>query len=71
MVLRNRLRELRYSHGDVSQTQLAKDLSVSRQTINSLENGRYYPSILLALQIAHHFGVPVEQVFWMEADDEN
>lgn len=69
MTVRNRLRELRYLNGDISQTRLAKELHVSRQTINALENGRYLPSIGLALQLARHFGTPVERIFWLEEEE--
>ena len=49
--MKNRLKELREAHG-ISQEELASVLEVSRQTIGSLENGRYNPSILLAFRIA-------------------
>ena len=52
-ILKNRLEEIRNERG-INQEVLAKDLSVSRQTISSLENGRYNPSIILAFKIACH-----------------
>lgn len=58
----NRLAELRGEKG-ISQEELAKALEVSRQTIGSLENGRYNPSILLAYKIANYFGKTIEEIF--------
>ena len=52
----------------MSQEDLAKALSVSRQTISSLENGRYNPSILLAFKIAKYFSMPIEEIFIYEED---
>ena len=60
--MKNRLEELRKQRG-IRQEELAAALEVSRQTIGSLENGRYNPSILLAFKIARYFGLPVEQIF--------
>ena len=54
--MKNRLEELRKARG-LKQEELAAALEVSRQTIGSLENGRYNPSILLAFQIARYFGM--------------
>ena len=58
----NRVRELRATH-DLSQSQLGDALGVSRQTINAIENGRYLPSLPLAIAIARYFGSTVEQIF--------
>lgn len=60
--MKNRLEELRKMRG-ITQEELADALSVSRQTIGSLENGRYNPSILLAFKLAHYFGVTIEEIF--------
>ena len=60
--MKNRLEELRKARG-LKQEELAAALAVSRQTIGSLENGRYNPSILLAFRIARFFGVRVEDIF--------
>jgi putative transcriptional regulator len=57
-----RVRELRAAH-DLSQGQLGDALGVSRQTINAIENGRYLPSLPLAIAIARYFGSTVEQIF--------
>ncbi|MGD6778503.1 helix-turn-helix transcriptional regulator [Sutcliffiella horikoshii] len=53
---------------DISQNQLAKDLSVSRQTIISIENGRNNPSLVLAFKIAKKFNCSIETVFHYEDD---
>jgi putative transcriptional regulator len=65
--LKNRLEEIRKSHG-LRQEELADILSVSRQTIGSLENGRYNPSILLAFKISRLFEMPIEEIFIYEED---
>ncbi len=69
--MKNRLEELRKLHA-ITQEELADALAVSRQTIGSLENVRYNPSILLAFKIANYFHVTIEEVFMNpeEADDE-
>ena len=56
--MENRLEELRKQHG-ITQEELADILSVSRQTIGSLENGRYNPSILLAFKLANYFHLKI------------
>ncbi len=53
----------------ISQQQLADAVGVSRQTINSIEKGRFVPSTVLALKIAHHFGKAVDDVFTLEEGD--
>ena len=65
--MKNRLRELREARG-ISQEELASVLEVSRQTIGSLENGRYNPSILLAFKIAKYFNLTIEDIFLYEED---
>lgn len=60
--MRNRLEEIRKQRG-IRQEDLAAALEVSRQTIGSLENGRYNPSILLAFKIADYFGMRIEDIF--------
>ena len=60
--MENRLEEIRKARG-IKQEDLATELGVSRQTISSLEKGRYNPSILLALKIARHFDLSIEDVF--------
>lgn len=61
-VVKNRVRDLREAKG-LSQGELAQDLGVSRQTINSIEVGRYTPSLPLALTLARYFGLRVEEMF--------
>ncbi len=66
--MKNRIEEIRKERG-ILQEQLAKDLGVSRQTISSLERGRYNPSIFLAHNIAVYFGMTIEEVFIFEEED--
>lgn len=66
--MKNRLEELRRQRG-IRQEELAETLEVSRQTISSLENGRYNPSITLAIRIARYFGMSVEDIFIYEEED--
>ena len=66
--MNNRLEELRKERG-VTQEELAAALEVSRQTISSLEKGRYNPSIQLAFKIARYFGLRIEDIFIYEEDD--
>lgn len=65
--MKNRLEALRKQCG-INQEQLADALEVSRQTIGSLENGRYNPSILLAFKISRYFGLPIEEIFIYEEE---
>lgn len=65
--MKNRLEEIRKEHG-IKQDELANALKVSRQTIGSLENGRYNPSILLAFKIARYFSMQIEDIFLYEED---
>jgi putative transcriptional regulator len=60
--MRNRIRELRAERG-LTQADLGDELNVSRQTINSIEVGRYTPSLPLALALARFFKKPVEEIF--------
>ena len=66
-VVKNRLEELRKQRG-IKQEDLATALEVSRQTIGSLENGRYNPSIMLAFKIARYFHMTIEEIFIYEED---
>lgn len=61
--VQNRIRRLRFDHGEMTQQDLADRVEVTRQTIIALEAGAYAPSLLLAFKIAAVFGVPVEGVF--------
>ncbi len=68
--MKNRLEELRKERG-IRQEELAASLEVSRQTIGSLENGRYNPSILLAFKIARYFGLAIEDIFIYEEESKD
>ncbi|HEX8468887.1 MAG TPA: helix-turn-helix transcriptional regulator [Allosphingosinicella sp.] len=63
--LGNRLRELR-AERDLTQAALAERVGVSRKTVNTIENGIFVPSALLALKLARALGRPVEEVFFLE-----
>lgn len=62
LALHNRIAELRASRG-LSQQQLADAIGVSRKTISTVETSRFTPSVVIALQMARYFDVPVEQIF--------
>ncbi|MBR2889327.1 MAG: helix-turn-helix transcriptional regulator [Oscillospiraceae bacterium] len=66
--MKNRIEAIRKERG-ILQEDFAKSLGVSRQTISSLENGRYNPSILLAHKIARFFGMTIEEVFIFEEEE--
>lgn len=65
--MKNRIEQLRGAKG-IRQEELARALGVSRQTISSLENGRYNPSITLAHKVAVFFGLTIEDVFIFEEE---
>ena len=67
--MKNRIEEIRKENG-IRQEDFAKSLGVSRQTISSLERGRYNPSIFLAYKIARYFGLTIEEVFIFEEEEE-
>ena len=66
--MKNRIEATRKQRG-ILQDEFAKSMGVSRQTISSLENGRYNPSIMLAYKIAKYFGLTIEEVFIFEEED--
>lgn len=68
-MLKNRIRELRARH-HLTQSELARLIGVTRQTIGFMEKGDYAPSVVLALKIARVFQIPVEEIFWLELTDE-
>lgn len=68
--VKNKLRLLRKIN-DLTQEQLGEVLGVTRHTILAIENGRYEPSIALALRIASHFKLPLEEIFWLEPGKED
>jgi len=65
--MKNRIEEIRKMRG-IRQEELAKMLGVSRQTVSSLETGRYNPSISLAFKVARCFGMTIEEVFIYEEE---
>lgn len=65
--MKNKLEQIRKDRG-ITQEELANILEVSRQTVNSLENGRYNPSIVLAFKIAKFFCLQIEEIFIYEEE---
>lgn len=65
--MKNRISELRKA-GKVTQEELAESVNVTRQTIISIENGRYNASLILAHKIAQYFGLSIEEVFIFEEE---
>ena len=65
--MKNNLEKIRKEKG-ISQEELARALEVSRQTIGSLENGRYNPSIILAFKISKYFNMSIEEIFIYEEE---
>ena len=65
--MKNKLEEIRKQRG-IKQEELADAMGVSRQTISSLENGRYNPSVILAIKLARYFGMNVEDIFIYEEE---
>lgn len=66
--MKNKLEQIRTAN-NIKQEDFAKAMGVSRQTISSLENGRYNPSIMLAYKIAKFFGLKIEDVFCFEEEN--
>ena len=61
--LSNRIRELRFHHGEMSQAELGAQIGLTRQTVAAIEAGKYSPSLEAAFRMAQVFGVPLEAVF--------
>lgn len=59
----NRIRALRFAHGEMTQAHLAERVGVTRQTLNAIEQGKYSPSLEVAFLIARVFGRPLDEVF--------
>ncbi|WP_294730105.1 helix-turn-helix transcriptional regulator [uncultured Faecalibaculum sp.] len=68
--MKNRVEELRKEAG-MSQEQFARALRVSRQTVSSIETGKYNPSLELAFAISRFFGKPIEEIFMYERGAEH
>ena len=66
--MKNRIKVYRAMH-DMTQEELAEKIRVTRKTINSIERGKYNPSIEVAFKIAMIFGVPVEKIFYFDEED--
>lgn len=62
-MITNRIKDLRYAHGQMTQQALAEQIGVTRQTVNAIEGDKYSPSLEVAFRIAAVFGVPLEDVF--------
>ena len=70
MALANVIRRYRFECGEMTQKELARHISVSRQTINAIEGNKYSPSLEVAFRIANVFGTSIEDVFFYEPDIE-
>ena len=66
--MKNNLR-IQRANMNITQEDLAERIQVSRQTINTIESGKYVPSTVLALKMARVFGVPVSEIFSLEEGD--
>jgi putative transcriptional regulator len=62
-MIRNEIRRLRFEHGEMTQQTLADKIGVTRQTVNAIEQGKYFPSLEAAFKIAAVFDQPLENVF--------
>jgi putative transcriptional regulator len=67
-IISNEIRRLRFEHGEMTQQQLAERIQVTRQTVNAIEQGKYFPSLESAFRIAAVFGQPLESVFHYSGD---
>jgi putative transcriptional regulator len=65
----NRIRRLRFEHGEMTQQELAHRVRCTRQTVIALEQGKYLPSLALAFRFAQVFGLPVEEIFQLQEED--
>jgi putative transcriptional regulator len=69
MVLANNLKAKRFNKNQITQEELAARVDVSRQTIHAIENGKFNPSVKLALSIAEFFECSVEDIFYLKKED--
>lgn len=65
MKLGNNLKRCRFDHDDMSQEQLGNEIGITRQSVHSIEKGKFVPSTLLALKIAKFFNRSVEDIFFI------
>jgi putative transcriptional regulator len=70
MILANNLKAKRFNHNQITQEELAEQVNVSRQTIHAIENGKFNPSVKLALLIAEFFNCRVEDIFYLQKEEE-
>jgi putative transcriptional regulator len=66
IAITNEIRRLRFEHAEMTQQALAEKIGVSRQTVNAIETGKYWPSLEVAFRIAEVFGLRVDEVFSFE-----
>ncbi|MEO6078350.1 MAG: helix-turn-helix transcriptional regulator [Steroidobacteraceae bacterium] len=66
IVITNEIRRLRFEHREMTQQDLAEKIGVSRQTVNAIEAGKYWPSLEVAFRVADVFGRRVDEVFTFE-----
>ncbi|MCR8744245.1 helix-turn-helix transcriptional regulator [Romboutsia lituseburensis] len=64
----NHIKEIRKQKG-ITQIKMAQDLQITRQTINAIEKNKYNPSLELALKLIKYFDVPIEELFYLEEDN--
>ena len=67
----NRIRALRFEHGEMTQAELGRRIGATRQTVIAIEQGKYSPTLEMAFQIAAVFGVPLDDVFQYPTVSEN
>jgi putative transcriptional regulator len=70
MILANNLKAKRFYNNQITQEELAERVNVSRQTIHAIENGKFNPSVKLALSIAEFFNCSVEDIFYLQKEDQ-
>lgn len=68
--VKNKIRELRFAHGEMTQQELADRIGVTRQTVIAIERGKYSPSLEVAFQIARAFDTSLDAVFWYDEPGE-
>lgn len=66
LIINNNVRTLRFLQGEMTQSDLAKQLGVSRQTVVAIEKGQYSPSLELAFKMAQVFAKPIDEIFYVE-----
>lgn len=69
MKLGNNIRRCRFDNNEMSQEELADAIGVTRQSVHSIEKGKFVPSTLLALKLARYFKKPVEEIFFIINED--